>query len=86
MNRPIHFFGSIGFVSMFISLVCAVWAVILKIQGLSFIQTPLPVISAMFVIVGVQMIVMGVMAEILMRTYYESQNKKTYIIKETINI
>ena len=49
------------------------------------VETPLPTIASMFFIVGIQLILMGVMAEILMRTYYESQHKTTYTIKELIN-
>jgi dolichol-phosphate mannosyltransferase len=50
------------------------------------IQTPLPVLSALCIIVGVQLVTMGILAEMIMRTYYESQGKKAYLIKETINL
>ncbi len=87
MNRPIHFFGGIGFVSLFLGFLAGFGAIILKILDLrDFVETPLPIFSALFIIVGVQMIIMGVMAEILMRTYYESQNKRPYNIKEKINL
>lgn len=86
MNRPIHFFGGVGFISLFIGFFAGTAAVILKIAGIrSFVATPLPVFSALFVIVGVQLMVMGVVAEMLMRTYYESQQKEPYIINEKIN-
>jgi hypothetical protein len=86
MNRPIHFFGSVGFVSLGLGALAALWAGVLKLSGTSFIETPLPIFSALFLIVGVQLIAMGIIAEILMRTYYESQNKKSYLVKETVNI
>ncbi|MFH0892334.1 MAG: glycosyltransferase family 2 protein [Candidatus Falkowbacteria bacterium] len=87
MTRPIHFFGGLGFVSFFLGLLSAAAAVILKVTGLrSFVATPLPVFSALLLIVGIQLIALGVVSEILMRTYYESQNKPAYSIKGRINL
>lgn len=86
MNKPMHFFGGLGFVSLFFGFIAGLSAVALRILGIKHIvETPLPVLSALLIIVGVQMIVMGVIAEILMRTYYESQDKTPYYIKEKIN-
>ena len=87
MNRPIHFFGGLGFASFFLGTLSGLAAVVLKITGLrSFVATPLPVFSALLLIVGVQLIALGIVAEILMRTYYESQNKPSYNIKTKINL
>lgn len=86
MNRPMHFFGGIGFGSLAIGFLLGLLAVILKIFGIrDFVATPLPEITALFVIVGVQLAVMGVLAEMIMRTYYESQDKTSYSIKEKVN-
>ena len=86
MNKPMHFFGGIGFISLGIGLLSGFVALVLRIfYSLHFVQTPLPVFSALFVIVGVQTIAMGIISEMLMRTYYESQGKKSYIIKDKIN-
>jgi len=86
MNRPVHFFGGIGMITFFLGLVAGVTAVVLKIFGLrDFVQTPLPTISALFLIVGVQLIAMGILAEIIMRTYYEAQGKEPFVVKEKIN-
>lgn len=87
MTKPIHFFGGVGFVSLFLGVVTGVTAVVLKMADLKdFIETPLPILSALLIIVGVQFIGMGIIAEMLMRVYYEGQNKKIYTIKETTNI
>jgi len=87
MNRPIHFFGGIGFVSLFLGFLAALAALILKIAHLrDFVATPLPIFAALLIIVGVQLVAMGIIAEMMMRTYYESQNKEPYIIKEKINL
>lgn len=87
LNRPIHFFGGIGFISLFLGLIAGLVALGLKFfSGISLVRTPLPVLATLFIIVGVQLIVMGILAELLMRTYYESQQKKPYSVKETVNL
>lgn len=87
MNRPMHFFGGLGFVLLFLGLGSGGAAIVLKILGLrDFVATPLPIFSALLLIVGVQLAAMGVIAEMLMRVYYESQGTAPYRIAETINI
>jgi glycosyltransferase involved in cell wall biosynthesis len=78
-RRPIHFFGAAGFVSFFLSFISFALAFYFKISGQKdFVQTPLPIFAAMFFIVGILMILLGVVSEIVMRTYYESQEKRIY--------
>lgn len=87
MNRPMHFFGGLGFVSLGLGFIVGCAAIVLKIIGLrDFVQTPLPIFSALLVIVGVQLAAMGVISEMLMRVYYESQGTAPYRIAETINL
>ncbi|MCX6779492.1 MAG: glycosyltransferase family 2 protein, partial [Candidatus Magasanikbacteria bacterium] len=79
MDRPIHFFGGIGFISLAVGLFSGFFAVFLRLfYKIHLIQTPLPIFSALFIMVGVQFIVMGVVAEMLTRIYYESQNKTPF--------
>jgi glycosyltransferase involved in cell wall biosynthesis len=83
MTKPIYLFGLIGLSSIAVSFVAFVWAVILKyFYDTTFIETPLPVLCAMFLLVGVQFILMGLLSEMLMRTYHESQDKRIYILDE----
>ncbi|MEK7118024.1 MAG: glycosyltransferase [Patescibacteria group bacterium] len=87
MNHPMRFFGGIGFISFLLGFLAGVASVVLKLlDAKDFVETPLPIFSALLLIVGVQMIVMGILAEMLMRTYYESQGKKPYIVAEKINL
>jgi glycosyltransferase involved in cell wall biosynthesis len=87
MDRPIQFFGAIGFFFASIGVIAGVSAVALRIfWGLHLVQTPLPTFSALCIIVGVQLVTMGILAEMVMRTYYESQGKRAYLIKEKINL
>jgi dolichol-phosphate mannosyltransferase len=86
MNKPIHFFGAVGFVSLALSGLSGVFAVYLKYgEGISFVSTPLPVLTTLLLIVGVQFIGMGILAEMLMRIYYESQKKTPHTIREALN-
>lgn len=86
MNKPIHFFGGLGFISFFLGFITGLITIFLKIFHIrDFVATPLPIFTALLVIVGVQLIALGVVSEILMRIYYEAQNKYPYAIKEKIN-
>lgn len=86
MQRPIHFFGGAGILSFIIMALCAGTAFYFKLtHQKDLIQTPLPTIAAMFFVVGVLMILMGILAEMLMRTYYESQNNFPFTIKDKVN-
>jgi glycosyltransferase involved in cell wall biosynthesis len=80
-QKPIHFFGGFGIVNIFVSLFCFFFMLYLKFAySVSFILTPLPLLSAFFFLIGTQSILLGLLAEMLMRVYYESQDKKIYSI------
>lgn len=86
-TKPMHFFGYIGYWLLFFSALSGIWALLLKIiRGTSFISTPLPLLTVFLVLVGLQFILMGLLAEIMIRIYYETGNKSTYSIKEKINL
>ena len=85
-NRPIHFFGGAGFLSFIVCIISFGIALYFKLTGQKdFVETPLPLFSGLFFVVGILMILMGIIAEIQMRTYYESQNRDSYQVKEKIN-
>ena len=86
-TRPMYIFGGFGLVSWGISLASAGYAFYRKwFEDVSFILTPLPLLSVMAFITGVLSILMGLLAELLVRTYYESQQKRPYAIKTTLNL
>jgi dolichol-phosphate mannosyltransferase len=65
--------------------VAGVWALILKLMHKAdFIQTPLPIIAIVMFAVGIQFLLMGLLAEMLVRTYHESQSKRIYAVREMI--
>ncbi len=87
MQRPIHFFGGAGILAFLVTFFATILAAYFKLTGQKdLVETPLPTIASMFFVVGIQLVLMGVMAEILMRTYYESQHKMPYSVKETMNL
>jgi hypothetical protein len=86
-TKPIYVFGSAGLMSLAISAAAFVWMVILKLfYDTSFIKTPLPILIVMFSVVGVQFLLMGLLAEIMMRTYHEAQDKRIYTVKTALNL
>ena len=86
-NKPIYVFGGFGLTSIGVSLLSGVWALYLKFfDHISFISTPLPLLVVLAFITGIMSILMGLIAEIIMRTYYESQGKQVYLVKDTINV
>ncbi len=86
-TKPIYFFGKFGFWSIFFGVLVFLWATYYKVAGLKdYIQTPLPVLSALFIIVGVLFILIGLLAEIIMRIYHQSTDRSIYSIKEKINL
>lgn len=85
-QKPIYFFGFIGITSIFLGGVSLFGALFLRFAyNISLIQTPLVLLSALLVMVGVQLITMGIIAEMIMRTRADKE-KSPYAIKETINI
>lgn len=85
LTKPIHFFGKAGLISLFFGFGSGIIAVILKLQGTNFNKTPLPLLTVFLILVGIQFVLMGLLAEILIRVYYEPQQKSPYIIKNKIN-
>jgi len=84
-QKPIYVFGGMGLLMILGGFLSGGFAIYLKmIEGVSFILTPLPLLCVLLFMLGFLSILMGFLAEILTRTYYESQGKPTYQIKETI--
>jgi glycosyltransferase involved in cell wall biosynthesis len=86
-TKPIYIFGMVGLGFFGISFIAGIWALYLKyFQATSFVETPLPLLFTLGFITGVMCILMGLLAEVLVRIYYEAQNKTPYTVKERINV
>lgn len=82
-TKPMHLFGTIGSGFFGIGMIINFYMFFLKILGEDIGTRPLLTLGITFSLIGIQLITTGFIAEILMRTYYESQDKKPYTIKET---
>jgi len=84
-KKPIYLFGGAGFAMIALSFLDLMYIVIRKLAfNESLVRSPLLLMSAMFFILGFQSILMGLIAELLVRTYHESQDKPTYTIRRVI--
>jgi len=84
-TKPIYVFGTFGMLAFAISILSGLYAVFLKIfHRADFVQTPLPILSIVMFAVGVQFLLMGLLAEMLVRTYHESQAKAIYSVRERL--
>jgi dolichol-phosphate mannosyltransferase len=84
-TKPIYVFGMFGMCAFLISLLAGLYAVFLKLfHKADFVQTPLPILTIVMFAVGVQFLLMGLLAEMLVRTYHESQAKAIYAVRERL--
>ena len=85
-TKPIYVFGGFGLLSWGAAAFAAVWATVYKVLGMKdFVETPLPLLSVMFTLIGALSLLMGLLAELVVRTWYESQGKRPYLIAEELN-
>jgi glycosyltransferase involved in cell wall biosynthesis len=85
IQKPMHLFGSIGFIAFFLGVLINAYLLILKIMGHDIGGKPLLILGLIFLLGGVQLITLGILAEVNVRTYFESQNKKTYQVRKLFN-
>jgi glycosyltransferase involved in cell wall biosynthesis len=81
LNKPMHLFGKSGLLLSGIGLLINIYLLGLKIGGQDIWGKPLLILGVLLLIAGFQLVTTGVIAELLMRTYYESQNKKQYSVR-----
>ncbi|MBM3992580.1 MAG: glycosyltransferase family 2 protein [Planctomycetes bacterium] len=87
MTRPMHVMGFAGLFAMFLGFVSLMATVAIKlIDGTSMIRNPLLHLSVMLEVIGVQAISMGLIGELVTRTYFESQGKRAYTVRSTLNV
>ncbi|HWR00698.1 MAG TPA: glycosyltransferase family 2 protein [Chlorobaculum sp.] len=84
-QKPMHLFGSLGFFTLFIGLAIDFYLLVIKILGQEIGGRPLLSLGVIMTFIGIQLITTGFLAEFIMRTYYESQNKKPYIIRQIVD-
>ncbi len=83
-TKPLRVFGGTGLVLASIGFIMLLYLVIIKLMGHDIGQRPLLMFAVLFILTGIILISTGITAELITRTYYESQGKRPYIIKEII--
>jgi len=82
-TKPIYVFGGLGLLSALSSFIFGFIVIYQKISnGVDISGNPLLIVTAVSIIATIQFILMGLLAELLVRTYHESQNRPTYVIRE----
>ena len=85
LDRPMQFFGKVGLGALALSLLTFTWALVLRAGfGVSLIQTPLPLLAATLGLSGVLFLLLGILAEVMSRTYYEAQGKAPYKVGSVV--
>lgn len=84
LRRPMHLFGGLGIITFGLGFLIDLYLVVYKfVNGADIWGRPLLLLGSIMILAGIQFITVGIIAEIMMRTYYESQNKTVYRLKET---
>ncbi|MGB5555350.1 MAG: glycosyltransferase family 2 protein [Flavobacteriaceae bacterium] len=82
-QRPIHLFGIFGFLLILLGVLINFYLLFVKFyMGEDIGNRPLLIFGLMFILAGIQLFTIGIVMELLIRTYYESQNKRPYRIKK----
>jgi H+/Cl- antiporter ClcA len=86
-TRPIHVFGLLGLVSGGLGVTLAAWLSFQRLfQHVPLANRPLLFLAILLILVGVQLVTMGLLAELQTRIYHESQQRPTYTVRETLGI
>ncbi len=91
-TKPIYVFGTFGMLAFFVSIFSGLYAIFLKGAGrlgfpryqADFVETPLPILCIVMFAISLQFFLMGLLAEMIVRTYHESQSKSIYAVREKI--
>jgi len=81
-TKPMHLFGTLGIPMLGIGVLIDLYLFLVKITGHNIGHRPLLTLGMLLTLGGIQLITAGFIAELIMRTYFESQNKKPYTVKE----
>ncbi|MDP6461010.1 MAG: glycosyltransferase, partial [Gemmatimonadota bacterium] len=84
-TRPLQVFGVGGFFMLTAGSLISLYLGFLRIfRGVPLADRPLLLLGVLLILAGVQLVSMGLLAEITIRTYHESQSKPTYVVRETL--
>ncbi|MEM8604929.1 MAG: glycosyltransferase, partial [Cyanobacteria bacterium P01_H01_bin.121] len=85
LTRPMHVFGLMGVGSIALGFILGIYLSVLKLGfGQSIGDRPLLILVVILILAGVQLLSVGILAELVTRTYHESQNRPIYRIREVV--
>ncbi|MDD2381522.1 MAG: glycosyltransferase family 2 protein [Mariniphaga sp.] len=84
LQKPMHIFGGIGIFVLGMGIIINIYLLILKILGQNIWGKPILLLGILLVMGGIQFITIGIIAELQMRTYFESQQKEPFQIKRIV--
>ncbi|WP_407431448.1 glycosyltransferase family 2 protein [Arcticibacter sp.] len=85
IQNPMHLFGTIGFISFGLGVLINFYLLILKVLGNDIGGKPLLILGLILLLGGIQLITIGIIAEISIRNYFEGTNRKTYQVRRIFN-
>ena len=87
LTKPLYLFGWAGVLCLIVSFISFAFALYFRlVENVHLNRMPLATLAMIMFAMGMQFIFMGLLAEMIVRTYHESQNKPTYLIRERINV
>ena len=87
ITKPLYVFGGFGFLLLVIGVLIELYLTFLKFfTGADIGGRPLLILGVLLILAGIQLLSTGIIAELIIRTYYESRGEKPYVIDEKINL
>lgn len=81
LSKPIYLFGNIGLITFSIGVLISIYLLIVKILGYDIGGRPLLILGVLLIFIGIQFFTTGIIIDMLMKTYYESQDKRPFNIR-----
>ena len=85
IQKPMHLFGTMGFISFGLGIVINIYMLVIKIMGHDIWGKPLLILGLILLLGGIQLVTIGILSEISIRNYFEGTNRKTYQVRRIIN-
>ena len=85
LSKPIYLFGNIGLITFSIGVLINIYLLIVKILGYDIGGRPLLILGVLLIFIGIQFFTTGIIIDMLMKTYYESQDKRPFNIRNITN-
>jgi hypothetical protein len=87
LSRPMHFLGGLGMMFIVLGFASLIATLSMKtLGGIDMTGNPFLLLSMLLVLLGTQSIGLGILGEVLSRTYFESQGKRSYTVAQTLNL